>query len=111
MERHKLLIVDDDVFLQEQLAWALKSDFDLVQCHDRESGLQSAVAERPDLVLLDLHLPPTDTLADGLQNINKIRRADSQTVIIVMTGDENAETPLQAVDAGAYDYFRKPIDM
>ena len=111
MERHKLLIVDDDHFLQEQLAWALKDDFDLVQCHDRESALQSAVAERPDLVLLDLHLPPTGTLADGLQNINEIRRADSQTVIIVMTGDEKAETPLQAVEAGAYDYFRKPIDM
>ena len=111
MERHKLLIVDDDLFLQEQLGWALKDDFDLVQCHDRDSALQSAVAERPDLVLLDLHLPPTEMLADGLQNINEIRRADSQTVIIVMTGDENTEAPLQAVEAGAYDYFRKPIDM
>src|SRR3989449_3445207 len=111
MERHKLLIVDDDLFLQEQLGWALKDDFDLVQCHDRESALQSAVEERPDLVLLDLHLPPTEMLADGLQNINEIRRADSQTVIIVMTGDENTEAPLQAVEAGAYDYFRKPIDM
>jgi len=111
MERHKLLIVDDDHFLQEQLAWALKDDFDLVQCHDRESALQSAVEGRPDLVLLDLHLPPTDALADGLQNINAIRHADSQTVIIVMTGDEDAEAPLQAVEAGAYDYFRKPIDM
>lgn len=111
MERHKLLIVDDDLLLQEQLAWALKNDFDLVQCHDRDSALQSTVEERPDLVLLDLHLPPTDTLADGLQNINEIRRADPQTVIIVMTGDENSDTPLQAVEAGAYDYFRKPIDM
>lgn len=111
MERHKLLIVDDDLLLQEQLAWALKNDFDLVQCHDRDSARQSAVEERPDLVLLDLHLPPTNALADGLQNINEIRRADSQAVIIVMTGDENAEAPLQAVEAGAYDYFRKPIDM
>ena len=49
MERHKLLIVDDDQFLQEQLGWALKEDFDLVQCHDRESALQAAIAERPDL--------------------------------------------------------------
>src|SRR5712692_8716480 len=111
MERHKLLIVDDDLFLQEQLAWALKDDFDLIQCHDRESALQSAVEERPDLVLLDLHLPPTHTLGDGFQTITEIRRADQQTVILVMTGDENPDAPLQAVDAGAYDYFRKPIDM
>ena len=111
MERHKLLIVDDDLFLQEQLGWALKEDFDLVQCLDRDAALKAAVDERPDLVLLDLHLPPTHTLGDGLQNITEIRRADQQTVIIVMTGDENPDAPLQAVDAGAYDYFRKPIDM
>jgi len=111
MDRHKLLIVDDDRLLQEQLAWALKDDFDLRQCQDRESALQTVIDERPDLVLLDLHLPPTDALADGLQNINEIRRADPQAVIIVMTGDENAEAPLQAVEAGAHDYFRKPIDM
>ena len=101
MERHKLLIVDDDQFLQEQLGWALKEDFDLVQCLDRDAALKAAVDERPDLVLLDLHLPPTHTLGDGLRNITEIRRADQQTIIIVMTGDENPDAPLQAVDAGA----------
>lgn len=111
MDRHKILIVDDDPVLQEQLVWALKQDFDLAQSCDRESALKAAVDERPDLVLLDLHLPPTQSLADGLKNIHEIRRADPQTVIIVMTGDENTDTPLQAVEAGAYDYFRKPIDM
>lgn len=111
MERHKLLIVDDDQLLQEQLVWSLKEDFDLLQSFDRDSALTTALRERPDLVLLDMHLPPTHNLGDGLKNINEIRRADPQTLIIVMTGDENAEAPLQAVDAGAYDYFRKPIDL
>lgn len=111
MERNQLLIVDDDVLLQEQLAWALKADFDLRQCHDQQSALNTVVSRHPDLVLLDLHLPPTYRLADGLRNINEIRRSDPQTIIIVMTGDENADTPLQAVEAGAYDYFRKPIDV
>jgi DNA-binding NtrC family response regulator len=111
MMRSKLLIVDDDSALQEQLAWALKQDFDLVQCLDRESAVKAAASERPDLVLLDLHLPPTHTLKDGLQNIVDIRRADPGSVIIVMTGDEKTDTPLHAVEAGAYDYFRKPIDL
>lgn len=111
MTRHKLLIVDDDVFLQEQLSWALRDDFDLVECNDRESALKAAASERPDLILLDLHLPPTNSLSDGLRNINQIRRTGPETVIIVMTGDENKEAPLLAVEAGAYDYFRKPIDM
>src|SRR5215813_11323061 len=108
---HKLLIVDDDSFLQEQLEWALKQDFELVRCSDRESGLRAAASERPDLVLLDLHLPPSLALADGLQNISNMRATNPDSVVIVMTGDEKAETPLQVVEAGAYDYFHKPIDL
>ncbi len=54
---HKILIIDDDAALQEQLAWALKNDFELVQCGDRDQALKAAVTEIPNLVLLDLHLP------------------------------------------------------
>ena len=109
--RNKLLIIDDDPILQDQLAWALKQDFELTLCSDRESGLKSAAGERPDLVLLDLHLPPSLALGDGLQNIVDMRRANPDSVIIVMTGDEKTDTPLHAIEAGAYDYFRKPIDL
>lgn len=108
---NKILIVDDDPALQEQLGWALKRDFGLVQCLDRESALQAASRELPDLVLLDLHLPPTNLLNDGLKNIGEIRRAHPEAVVIVMTGDEKTETPLRAIEEGAYDYFRKPIDL
>src|SRR5215470_18699269 len=108
---HKLLIVDDDSFLQEQLGWALAQDFELIRCSDRESGLRAATSERPDLMLLDLHLPPSLALADGLQNIADMRVANPESVIIVMTGDEKTDTPLHAIEAGAYDYFHKPIDL
>ena len=107
----KILIVDDDPKLQEQLAWALKRDFELVQCLDRESALQAAASDVPDLVLLDLHLPPTQLLDDGLKNIAEIKRANPEAVVIVMTGDEETGTPLRAIEEGAYDYFRKPIDL
>jgi two-component system response regulator PilR (NtrC family) len=111
MAINKILIVDDDPALQEQLAWALKHDFELVQCLDRESALKAAASEAPDLVLLDLHLPPTNLLDDGLKNIGEIRRANPEAVVIVMTGDEKTGTPLRAIEEGAYDYFRKPIDL
>ena len=111
MLSNKILIVDDDPALQEQLSWALKRDFELVQCLDRESALRAAASDVPDLVLLDLHLPPTHLLDDGLKNIAEIRRANPEAVVIVMTGDEETDTPLRAVEQGAYDYFRKPIDL
>ena len=56
----KILIVDDDPALQEQLAWALKRDFGLVQCLERKGALKAAASEVPDLVLLDLRLPKID---------------------------------------------------
>ena len=87
MASNKILIVDDDAALQEQLAWALKHDFELVQCLDREGALKAAASEVPDLVLLDLHLPPTHLLDDGLKNIGELRRATPEAVVIVMTGD------------------------
>ncbi len=107
----KILIVDDDASLQEQLGWALKRDFVLVQCGDGVQALKLAGKERPNLVLLDLHLPPTHLLEDGLRNIGEIRRISPEAVVIVMTGDDQTETPLRAVEEGAYDYFRKPIDL
>ncbi len=111
MLSNKILIVDDDSGLQEQLAWALKRDFELIQCSDSESAWSAMVSEAPDLVLLDLHLPPTQSLDDGLKNITEIRRANPEAVVIVMTGDTETDTPLRAVEEGAYDYFRKPIDL
>ena len=108
---NKLLIIDDDPILQDQLAWALRQDFELTRCSDRESGLNAAARERPDLVLLDLHLPPSHALNDGLQNIADMRRVNPDSVIIVMTGDDKTDTALHAIEAGAYDYFRKPIDL
>lgn len=107
----KILIVDDDPALQEQLAWALKRDFRLVQCLERKGALKAAAREVPDLVLLDLHLPPSQSLDEGLENVAEIRRLSPEAVVIVMTGDNNVNTPLRAVEQGAYDFFRKPIDL
>ncbi|CAN5654146.1 sigma-54 dependent transcriptional regulator [soil metagenome] len=107
----KILIVDDDPALQEQLAWALKRDFSLVQCLERKGALKAAAREVPDLVLLDLHLPPSQSLDEGLENVAEIRRLSPEAVVIVMTGDNNVNTPLRAVEQGAYDFFRKPIDL
>jgi len=108
---NKILIVDDDRSLQEQLTWALKRDFELIQCLDHTSALKAAASDAPDLVLLDLHLPPRYLLEDGLKNIAEIKRVNPEAVVIVMTGDQETETPQHAVEEGAYDYFRKPIDL
>ena len=107
----RLLIVDDDEFLRDELYWALKRDFDLEKFSDCASALEAASKRCFDLALLDLHLPPAFDLKHGLENIESLRRANPGIVVIVMTGDEQPETALHVVAAGAFDYFRKPIDL
>lgn len=107
----RLLIVDDDTVLRDELYWALRRDFDLEKFGDCDAALEVASHRSFDLVLLDLHLPPAFNLEHGLQNIESLRKAIPGVVIIVMTGDENPETALQVIEAGALDYFRKPIDL
>ena len=107
----RLLIVDDDDVLRDQLYWALRRDFDLEKFGDCDRALEAASQRSFDLVLLDLHLPPGFDLKHGLENIESLRKAMPGTVIIVMTGDEHPETALQVIEAGAFDYFHKPIDL
>ncbi|MBI4161733.1 MAG: sigma-54-dependent Fis family transcriptional regulator [Acidobacteria bacterium] len=109
--RSKVLIVEDDRLLREQLWWALKAEYRVLQAGDREEGLQSVRRERPDLVLLDLHLPPDLGSKEGLQLLREIRRHAPESAVIVMTADADKECALRAIEAGAYDYFRKPFDL
>ena len=54
----KLLIVDDDEGIQTQMKWALTDDYEVILAQDRESARQVMVETQPDVVLLDLGLPP-----------------------------------------------------
>jgi two-component system response regulator PilR (NtrC family) len=109
MER--ILVVDDDRQLREQIAWSLKGDYTISEAGDREQALAVAARERPDLLLLDLHLTPGRGPAEGMSVLEEIRRERLDTQVIVMTGETAREPALRAIEAGAYDYFRKPIDI
>ena len=80
MLSNKILIVDDDPALQEQLSWALKRDFELVQCLDRESALRAAASDVPDLVLLDLMMPGMS----GFEMVARLRAQPAAAGIPVM---------------------------
>jgi two-component system NtrC family response regulator len=109
--RNKVLIVEDDRLLREQIWWALKKDYRVAQAGDRIEGLEAVRRERPDLILLDLHLPPDLGSEEGIRLLRDVRRQSPDSVIIVMTGDQSKEYALQAIDEGAYDYFQKPMDL
>ena len=73
-KKPKLLVVEDDLGLQRQLRWAYE-DYEVVVASDRASALDAIRAEEPDVVTLDLGLPPDpDGTAEGFATLHDILR-------------------------------------
>jgi DNA-binding response OmpR family regulator len=101
----KVLIADDDADLRALIGFTLRqAGFDICTASDGPSALATFANERPDLVLLDVNMPPPN----GLEVCSAIRT--SSTVPIMMLSVRDQEDDLvAAIDAGADDYVRKPF--
>ena len=104
----KILIVEDTEFNRDLLVQILEDDYEVVTANDGAAGIAAAVAEHPDLILMDLSLP----VIDGWEATRRIKANDDLKRIPViavtahaMQGDEE-----KARAAGCDDYITKPID-
>ncbi|HEX7782944.1 MAG TPA: PEP-CTERM-box response regulator transcription factor [Sphingobium sp.] len=109
--RPKLLIVEDDIGLQRQLRWAYE-DYQLFIAGDREEAMEIMRAEAPDVVTLDLGLPPDpDGTTEGFATLAEILQIKPDTKVIVASGHGARESALNAISGGAYDFYQKPVDI
>ena len=107
----KLLIVEDDEGLQAQLKWAY-DDYEVVIAGTREAALAAMRAEEPEVVTLDLGLPPDpDGTTEGFAVLDAIMAMKPDTKVIVASGHGARESALQAIERGAYDFYQKPVDI
>ena len=107
----KLLVIEDDPGLQAQLKWAYE-DFEVVIAGDRASALAALRAEMPEVVTLDLGLPPDpDGTSEGMAVLDEIMALKPDTKVIVASGHEARESALDAIARGAYDFYQKPVDI
>jgi two-component system NtrC family response regulator len=107
----KLLVVEDDEGLQAQLKWAY-DDFEVVQARDRASAIAALRADEPAVVTLDLGLPPDpDGTSEGFAVLDEIMALKPDTKVIVASGHGARESALTAIERGAYDFYRKPVDI
>ena len=109
--RASLLVVEDDRLHADQLRWALGDDYSLRFAADRDAGLHALTESAPDLVLLDLCMPPEMTPEAGFAVLRAARTQHPDTMVIVMSALEEREPALRAIEEGAYDFFSKPIDV
>jgi len=104
----KLLVIDDDPTVLLVCQRALHhADVQVLTAKTAESGFAELQRERPDVVLLDIHLP--DLL--GLELFQRIRAFDATIVVIFITARATADTAIEAMKLGAFDYLPKPLDL
>ena len=107
----RLLIVEDDPGLQSQMRWCFSEDLEVSVAADRESALTALRRSEPDVITLDLGLPPDPGGAkEGFLLLEEILRLSPMTKIIVVTGREDKENAVKAIGMGASDFYQKPLD-
>jgi two-component system NtrC family response regulator len=107
----KLLVVEDDAGLQAQLKWSYE-DFEVFVAGDRTSALAILRSEAPNIVTLDLGLPPDpDGTTEGFAVLDEIMALKPDAKVIVASGHGARESALQAIARGAYDFYQKPVDI
>ena len=106
-----LLVVEDDEGLQRQLKWAYEG-YRVIVAGDRTSAIEQLRAHEPAVVTLDLGLPPdADGTAEGFATLSEIVALKPDTKVIVASGHGARESALRAIALGAYDFYRKPVDI
>ncbi|MEW6109463.1 MAG: PEP-CTERM-box response regulator transcription factor [Nitrospirota bacterium] len=108
----KLLVVDDSEEIRKQIKWGLGKDYSLLLAADAAEAISLFRKDHPKVVMLDLGLPPhEDGTVEGFRCLGEILKIRPHTKIIVITGNEERENALRAVNSGAYDFYQKPVDL
>lgn len=105
----KILIVEDDPDINKALAIRLQAaGYKTVQASDGYLGLSAAVAEQPDLMILDISLPA----GDGFSIVQRLQEntSVSQIPFLILTASRRPEFRQQARELGAYAFFEKPYE-
>ncbi len=105
-----ILIVDDDLDILELLKMNLEPEgYNVRTANDGESAVQSACANPPDLILLDVMMPHKD----GFQVIEELKNIeDTKNIpVILVTARGQTEDKVLGLDTGADDYITKPFDL
>ncbi|MCQ3937113.1 MAG: hypothetical protein DPW18_08715 [Chloroflexi bacterium] len=104
----KILMVDDDKLVTDLLDKLLRADgYETVAVNDSAAAVETAKAEKPDLILLDLMMPQPD----GFRVCRMLRELPefARVPIIIVTALDDSDSRAVACGAGANDYLSKPF--
>ena len=104
----RILVIEDEAQLARHVSRALERHQHLASVAlDGAEGLHAALADPPDLVVLDLNLPSLD----GLSVLARLKAANSPARVLILTARGEVENRVKGLNAGADDYLTKPFSL
>lgn len=104
----KILIVDDDDFMQEMFADALQKNYCVIQAESGADALMLAANEHPGAIILDVEMPGMD----GYETCRRLKKLEqmADVPVIFVSAHDGIEDRLMGYEAGGEDYITKPFD-
>ncbi|MCU7523866.1 MAG: sigma-54-dependent transcriptional regulator [Bacteroidota bacterium] len=101
-----LVIEDNDIMRATLRIFLSELNCRLVFAEDGERGLELLEKEHPDLVITDLMMPGIN----GIEVLRKVKEFDRDIQTLIVTAFEDLQSTIKAMQMGAYDYIRKPLE-
>ncbi len=106
--KSRILVVEDEIRIARVLKLELEYEgYEVLVEHEGRAGLETALSEKVDLVLLDLMLPGLN----GLDVLRRIRKSEFYIPIILLTARDTTLDKVMGLDQGADDYISKPFEI
>ena len=108
MERRRVLVIDNEDDARRLCEELLTGEgYEVYSATDTSSGLEMVKSLKPDMVIMDLHLPEVN----GIEGLRRIKNLKEETLTILVTSSGTMDTVKEAMRHGAYDYITKPFDI
>ena len=99
--KRRILIVDDDSTITQQLYWTLCEEYDVVTANDLATAMRRAAFYKPDISILDLQMPPDKDTSAGMRLLEFLKDHLSHSKVLIMSSNSTAEVQKSCIDAGA----------
>ncbi|MDD2851765.1 MAG: sigma-54 dependent transcriptional regulator [Desulfuromonadaceae bacterium] len=105
---YSILVVDDETDIRTALTGILEDEgYQVLRAESGAEGIECAMQEVPDLILLDIWMPGMD----GLETLEQLKKKLPQVTVIMISGHGTIETAVRATKLGAFDFIEKPLSL